>query len=295
MSKHTFLIIALSLFCNLSSAQAVTEPDSISDLERRVQAVEKRQRSLALQVMSLQEVQKSAVSNLQSVSVATDSLKTAGVSLASKISADSLCMSGRVDAVNGDVRQAQDVLKSRTISGVAIAVFLFVVVAISSWLIVRRVRRGSSYVDEVRRSQEVINESMKKLQEESVSLDCKLLDVANRQLEMAKAPDHSLVLELVNEVTRIEGNLSKMDSSVRGYKQLVQAKDRMLNEVSKNGYEVISLIGQDYNDGMPFQTRFVPDDTLPEGKRVITGMSKMQVNYNGKMIQAAQIVVSQNI
>ncbi len=245
--------------------------------------------------MSLQEVQKSAVSNLQSVSVATDSLKTAGVSLASKISADSLCMSGRVDAVNGDVRQAQDVLKSRTISGVAIAVFLFVVVAISSWLIVRRVRRGSSYVDEVRRSQEVINESMKKLQEESVSLDCKLLDVANRQLEMAKAPDHSLVLELVNEVTRIEGNLSKMDSSVRGYKQLVQAKDRMLNEVSKNGYEVISLIGQDYNDGMPFQTRFVPDDTLPEGKRVITGMSKMQVNYNGKMIQAAQIVVSQNI
>ncbi len=86
-----------------------------------------------------------------------------------------------------------------------------------------------------------------------------------------------------------------MDSSVRGYKQLVQAKDRMLNEVREHGYEVISLIGQDYNDGMPFQTRFVPDDTLPEGKRIITGMSKMQVNYNGRMIQAAQIVVSQNI
>ena len=294
MSKHTFLIIAL-FFCNLSFAQVVTETDSISDLERRVQTIEKRQRSLEAQVKSLQKAQKSTVSNLQSVSVATDSLKTVGVSLASKISADSLSMSGRVDAVNGDVRQAQDVLKSRTMSGVAIAVLLFVVVAISSWLIVRRVRRGSSYVDDVRRSQDVINESMKKLQEESVSLDCKLLDVANRQLEMAKAPDHSLVLELVNEVTRIEGNLSKMDSSVRGYKQLVQAKDRMLNEVREHGYEVISLIGQDYNDGMPFQTRFVPDDTLPEGKRIITGMSKMQVNYNGRMIQAAQIVVSQNI
>ncbi len=294
MSKHTFLIIAL-FFCNLSFAQVVTKTDTISDLERRVQTIEKRQRSLEAQVRNLQKAQKTTVSNLQSVSVSTDSLKTAGVSLASKISADSLSMSGRVDAVNGDVRQAQDVLKSRTMSGVAIAVLLFVVVTISSWLIVRQVRRGSSYVDDVRRSQDAINEFMKKLQEESVSLDCKLLDVANKQLEMSKAPDHSLVLELVNEVTRIEGNLSKMDSSVRGYKQLVQAKDRMLNEVREHGYEVISLIGQDYNDGMPFQTRFVPDDTLPEGKRIITGMSKMQVNYNGRMIQAAQIVVSQNI
>lgn len=294
MSKHTFLIIAL-FFCNLSFAQVATDADPVSDLERRVQTIEKRQRSLAAQIKSLQKAQKSTVTNLQSVSVATDSLKTAGVSLASKISADSLCMSGRVDAVNGDVRLAQDVLKSRTTSGAIIAVLLLVVVAVSSWLIVKRLRRGSSYVDDVRRSQDAINESMKKLQEESVSLDCKLLDVANRQLEMAKAPDHTLVLELVNEVTRIEGNLSKMDSSVRGYKQLVQAKDRMLNEVRAHGYEVISLIGQDYNDGMPFQTRFVPDDTLPEGKRVITGMSKMQVNYNGKMIQAAQIVVSQNI
>lgn len=294
MSKLSFLIIAF-LFCNISFAQVTTEADSQSDLERRVQIVEKRQRSLEVQVKNLQKTQKSTSSDLQSVSVATDSLKTAGVSLASKITADSLCMSGRVDAVNGDVRKAQGVVKSRTLWGAIIAVLLFVVVAISSWLIVRRVRRGSSYVDDVRRSQDVISESMKKLQEQSVSLDCKLLEVANKQLDMAKAPDHSLVLELVNEVARIEGNLSKMDSSVRGYKQLVQAKDRMLSDVQAHGYEVISLIGQDYNDGMPFQTRFVPDDTLPEGKRIITGMSKMQVNYEGKMIQAAQIVVSQNI
>ena len=54
-------------------------------------------------------------------------------------------------------------------------------------------------------------------------------------------------------------------------------------------------MGQDYNDGMQFEARFVPDETLEEGKRIITGMIKMQVNYNGKMIQPAQIVVSQNI
>lgn len=108
-------------------------------------------------------------------------------------------------------------------------------------------------------------------------------------------PDHSLVVKLADEIARIETNLSKMDKSVRGYKQLVQAKDRMINNVRANGYEIISLLGQEYNDGMQFQTRFVPDESLPEGKRIITGMIKMQVNYNGKMIQPAEIVVSQNI
>lgn len=103
------------------------------------------------------------------------------------------------------------------------------------------------------------------------------------------------MVKLADEIARIETNLSKMDKSVRGYKQLVQAKDRMINNVRANGYEIISLLGQEYNDGMQFQTRFVPDESLPEGKRIITGMIKMQVNYNGKMIQPAEIVVSQNI
>ena len=46
---------------------------------------------------------------------------------------------------------------------------------------------------------------------------------------------------------------------------------------------------------MPFEARFVPDENIEEGKRIITGITKLQVNYNGKMIQAASIVVSQNI
>ena len=139
------------------------------------------------------------------------------------------------------------------------------------------------------------------MQEESIKLDNQLLAIVQKQLDASSAskitgePDHSLVVKLADEIARIETNLSKMDKSVRGYKQLVQAKDRMINNVRANGYEIISLLGQEYNDGMQFQTRFVPDESLPEGKRIITGMIKMQVNYNGKMIQPAEIVVSQNI
>ena len=162
---------------------------------------------------------------------------------------------------------------------------------------------GTTSIDDVRKAQELLQATQIKMQEESVKLDNQLLAIVQKQLDASTSsagktigePDHSLVVKLADEIARIETNLLKMDPSVKGYKQLVQAKDRMINNVRANGYEIISLLGQEYNDGMQFQTRFVPDESLPEGKRIITGMIKMQVNYNGKMIQPAQIVVSQNI
>ena len=74
------------------------------------------------------------------------------------------------------------------------------------------------------------------MQEESIKLDNQLLAIVQKQLDAyvpsanktTGEPDHSLVVKLADEIARIETNLSKMDKSVRGYKQLVQAKDRMI-------------------------------------------------------------------
>lgn len=181
-------------------------------------------------------------------------------------------------------------------------VVLAIIVGVACWL-TKRIKTGTSTVDDVRKAQEALQAAQTKMQEESVKLDNQLLAIVQKQLDASASsaskptgePDHTLVVKLADEIARIETNLSKMDKSVRGYKQLVQAKDRMINNVRANGYEIISLLGQEYNDGMQFKTRFVPDESLPEGKRIITGMIKMQVNYNGKMIQPAEIVVSQNI
>ena len=40
---------------------------------------------------------------------------------------------------------------------------------------------------------------------------------------------------------------------------------------------------------------FVLNEDLEEGQQIISGITKPQVNYNGIMIQAARITVSQNI
>ena len=283
--------------------------DKIKDLEEKCYILQNKQVKADNNLRKLIESQHVAERKIQTLAkkneaqrLAIDSLQDKCKSLEEAQSTDRENINGKIDATDNNVRTNQNKLQSRTLYGVIVViVVLAIIVGVAYWL-TKRIKSSSTTIDEIRKAQESLRNAQVKIQEESVNLDNKLLDIAEKQLASAKeftsktaTPDHSLVVKLADEIARIETNLSKMDKSVRGYKQLVQAKDRMINNVRANGYEIISLLGQEYNEGMQFPARFVPDEELPEGKRIITGMIKMQVNYNGQMIQPAEIVVSQNI
>lgn len=248
------------------------------------------------QISEIQTTNKKLVSNI-------DSLQKDYNTLVANQKADKSEIVNSIDKTNELIQTTENVLSSRTLWVTCGLVILLSVIIATIFAFLKKIKLGTSSIDEVRKAQEALEVAQKKMQEESIKLDNQMLAIVQKQLDAyipsanktTGEPDHSLVVKLADEIARIETNLSKMDKSVRGYKQLVQAKDRMINNVRANGYEIISLLGQEYNDGMQFQTRFVPDESLPEGKRIITGMIKMQVNYNGKMIQPAEIVVSQNI
>ena len=304
----TILILAVigSQFANAKSVNDNT--DKIKALEEKCYVLLNKQVKADNNLRKLIENQHVAEREIQTLvkkndaqRLAIDSLQDKCKSLEEAQSTDRENINGKIDATDNNVRTNQDQLQSRTLYGVIVViVVLVIIVGVACWL-TKRIKSGTSTIGDVRRAQEALQAAQTKMQEESVKLDNQLLAIVQKQLDASSAskitgePDHSLVVKLADEIARIETNLSKMDKSVRGYKQLVQAKDRMINNVRANGYEIISLLGQEYNDGMQFQTRFVPDESLPEGKRIITGMIKMQVNYNGKMIQPAEIVVSQNI
>ena len=248
------------------------------------------------QISEIQTTNKKLVSNI-------DSLQKDYNTLVANQKADKSEIVNSIDKTNELIQTTENVLSSRILWVTCGLVILLSVIIATIFAFLKKIKLGTSSIDEVRKAQEALEVAQKKMQEESIKLDNQMLAIVQKQLDAyvpsanktKGEPDHSLVVKLADEIARIETNLSKMDKSVRGYKQLVQAKDRMINNVRANGYEIISLLGQEYNDGMQFQTRFVPDESLPEGKRIITGMIKMQVNYNGKMIQPAEIVVSQNI
>ena len=107
--------------------------------------------------------------------------------------------------------------------------------------------------------------------------------------------EQKLITTLADRITFMEMTLYKMDSSVRGHKQLSKSIKQMKDNLLANGYELVDMLGKDYHDGMKVIANTVDDETLPEGKQIITGIIKPQINYQGKMIQSAQITVSQNI
>ena len=154
--------------------------------------------------------------------------------------------------------------------------------------------------------EEQLKRTKKSLEEEAIKLDSKLVEVLESQLKLHQAetpapvvassdtatPDHSLALKVADEIVRINKNISQMDSSVKGLKQLTASVKRIQDNFAANGYELVEMLGKEYNEGMKVVANFIPSDKIETGKQIITRIIKPQVNYKGAMIQSAQIEVS---
>lgn len=166
----------------------------------------------------------------------------------------------------------------------------------------KKILSGSSSIDKIRAAQESLETAQKAMQEESVKLDNKLVELLDKQVAAQPQSssnenqlDHSLALKVADEIVRIETNLSRMDESVKGYRQLKKAVERIRTNFLANGYEIVEMLGKAYHEGMKASVNFETDESLAEGEQKITGIIKPQINYKGKMIQTAQITVSQNL
>lgn len=142
------------------------------------------------------------------------------------------------------------------------------------------------------------------LEEESIKLDSKLVEVLESQLKLKQEEkqvnavnsnneiDHSLALKVADEIVRIQKNLHQMDANTKGLKQLSASVKRIQDNFASNGYELVEMLGKEYNEGMKVIANFVPSENLDAGKQIITRIIKPQVNFKGQMIQSAQIEVS---
>lgn len=108
----------------------------------------------------------------------------------------------------------------------------------------------------------------------------------------AEEVDHSLALKVADEIVRINKNISNMDPKTKGLKQLTASIKRIQDNFLANGYELVDMLGKDYHEGMNLSANFVTSYEIETGKQIITRIIKPQVNYNGKMIQSAQIEVT---
>ncbi|WP_314109196.1 hypothetical protein [Segatella salivae] len=307
--KKTFMIILLAtMSCLLMSAKLANDADKIKVLEDKFTLLQKQQGNVENHLNKLVDKQREGEHKIQSLSnenaklaKVIDSLQNACRQLANTQATDRKNISGEINKTNSNVQTNQDMLRNRTLWMGIIAVVLLIIIIGVIYRLARRIKLGDTSIDEVRKAQEALQLAQTKMQEESVKLDDKLLEMFDKQISATPKvvgtdkPDHSLALKVADEIVRIELNMSRMDSSIKGYKQLAKAVERIKDNFKANGYEIIDMLGKPYNEGMKVTANFVADEELEEGKQIITGITKPQINYNGQMIQAAQITVSQNI
>ncbi|MDR2408964.1 MAG: hypothetical protein LBE13_12745 [Bacteroidales bacterium] len=152
-----------------------------------------------------------------------------------------------------------------------------------------------------------IRNTKQSLEEKGLKLDNKLVEVLDTQLKLMQEEkritqakptneiDHSLALKVADEIVRMQKNISKMDGETKGLKPLVKGIERIQNNFASNGYEMVNLLNKDYDERANIDViNFISDENLPLGRKVITAVIKPQVNYNGILIQKAQVDVSQN-
>ena len=166
------------------------------------------------------------------------------------------------------------------------------------WLLGKRIANSKTDVETQ------IKNTKKSLEEESIKLDSKLVEVLESQLKLKQEEkqivssnsnteiDHSLALKVADEIIRIQKNLHQMDTNIKGLKQLSASVKRIQDNFASNGYELVEMLGKDYNEGMKAAPSFISNEDLEVGKQIITRIIKPQVNYKGQMIQSAQIEVS---
>ncbi len=310
MNRKFLLLMLITLCANICVAQGDANELSLEEsykslqeqqtrLENDVRRLNREASDASRKLSTLKEDNKALYSQIDSLQEVCNKLNNKQVS-------DKSEMDGKLKLASDTIRSNQATtnatLKSHSIWGSCLAIVIVLILVVMAYCLLKRINKGSTSIDKIGKAQDALQEAQKKLQEDSVQLDNKLLELLEKQISSASPPatsssevDHSLALKVADEIVRIEMNLSRMDASIKGFKQLSKAVERIKNNFLANGYEIVDMLGKPYNEGMRVTANFVPDDTLAVGEQKITSITKPQVNYNGKMIQAAQITVSQNI
>lgn len=301
MEKLIVVMLVVLFAANVCYSQNEKEIESLS---KEIQKVSDSQKSILSEFVKLEKdskVQNTQIYELQfkerRFAIKLDSLINSIQALAKVQDDDRISFKNDIQQTNSNLATTLGKMDSHTMWGGIL--LLLTTLAFSGYLYLKT-RKDCIYMSEVRKVQEALQTAQTKIQEDSIKLDNQMLVLMERQMNAAPTTvsaetDHLLALKVADEIVRIELNLSRMDASVKGYKQLSKAVERIKNNFQANGYEIVDMLGKPYNEGMKVVANFVSDETLKEGEQIITGVTKPQINYNGKMIQSAQITVNQNI
>lgn len=304
--KKITLILLFSFF----SLWAQPKPDLQEELNKQKTQIKELKTQLKIQenvifqkgkdIAKLRESLSEQTQQLENLKALTESQQTQLKELAASLGAK---IETHHSQANAGIQNLNQSLSKQGLYWSLGAVGFLLLVGGIGFFLSKRIKHNQTDIEEQ------LKRTKKSLEEEAIKLDSKLVEVLESQLKLHQAetpapvvasadtatPDHSLALKVADEIVRMQKNIAKMPEDVKGLKPLLKGIERIQNNFLANGYEMINLLNKDYDERMNIDViNFITDENIPSGRKVITAVIKPQVNYNGVLIQRAQVDVSQN-
>ena len=103
-----------------------------------------------------------------------------------------------------------------------------------------------------------------------------------------------MILDIINDLVRMRQNLDFMDDSVKGVSQLKNRIKSIYATLNSNQYDIPDLVGHSYHEGDNMIGTLELNPELPTGTNRVKRVIKPQVSYQGKLIQAAEVIIEYN-
>jgi peptidoglycan hydrolase CwlO-like protein len=295
MKKTLLFIGILAIFSTASFAQA--KNDSIQQLQLHIVNLEKLNSKLSNQVNAANSNIRKIEGRLLSTADSVDDLKKELVRTNQNLQAMESKLELQIQKLSDKSNSDISVLSKRVNNNTLYWILAIILIALFPLILYGRFRNSltmakSELAEQIKNSSASIREEIIKLDNQVFwSLDFQKKKTKTEQIDSENI-DHSLALKVADEIIRIQKNLSNMDPDTKGVKQLEFAVERIQDNFTENGYEMVELLNKPYDQGMKLSAKFKPDETLKKGEQIITRIIKPQVNYNDVIIQEAQVEVS---
>lgn len=296
--KNSIIIVLFLLYTSIVNAQAIDSIDinRIAILEQQNTVLRKQLTKLAQRT---QELATQVSSNSEKVNLLGEAVEQKVGGLREQM--DSIDESYGLRMTNTEtVVQATDTRQHKSVVwGIVTASVLCLLLVAAYFILRKRIAKKGDDIELLRARADDLNRQMVERMDKEFAELQKIAESANVPATATgnnnAEPDHSLVTALAYGITRIEYNLHSMSPDVKGYKQLQIALRKMKDNLRANNYEIVDMLGKEYDEGMTLSNvTFKADSNLEDGKQMITRVIHPQINYKGRAIQFADIEVSRN-
>ena len=106
--------------------------------------------------------------------------------------------------------------------------------------------------------------------------------------------NNTMIIDIINDLVRMRQNLEYMDDSVKGVSQLKNRIKSIYATLNSNQYDIPDLVGHSYHEGDNMIGTLELNPELPPATNRIKRVIKPQVSYQGKLIQAAEVIIEYN-